>query len=124
MIRGHIALVGTFNREIELLSLRLEKEGYEVSMLRPTATVYGRIARLRPVAVLVTSACSKHCIDGLNATLKRFRSRVPMIAVVADASEAFGRKGIGEIWCLHSISLLEVTKRLKFAISLCQLAFV
>lgn len=124
MTRGTIALVGADGREIALLVARLQKEGYAVARLGPSAAIYGRVARLKPQAVLVTDCCRRATVDGLVARLAGEKTRPPLIILTNDRpAAALGwARGWGEVWPLHELSLAEVVGRLRFAIELTQLA--
>lgn len=125
-MRGTIVIIGSGGREVDLLAARLEKEHYEVLRLKQTATVFGRAARLKPQAVLMTDSCKKSTVEGIVYVFRRFKTRVPVLLVTHDVLPAplARSKGVGEVIALHTISLAEVVRRVRFAIALCQIAWI
>jgi DNA-binding NtrC family response regulator len=124
MTRGTIAFIGSGGREIELLQARLEKDGYALVCLPISSTVYNKIRKVQPQAVLVTDRCSKGLVEGIVAATKKFKTKIPVIMVTNDLplEPFYTFKGLGEVWRLHSITLAESMRRLRFAIQLCQIA--
>lgn len=127
MTRGTLTYIGNQTREIDLLLTRLEKEGYTITKLKPSATIYSRAYKVKPLALLVQETVSRNVIDGICRIAAKSgsqRSRIPVILVGNDEVDPKLTRinGLGEVWKLHQISLAEVVKRLRFAIQICQLA--
>lgn len=126
MTKGTLAFVGTPTRETDLLLIRLEKEGYHVTRYAASHSVYSRLFKAKPIAIVIAQTTPRQIVTtiiGLAPKGRSSKGRVPIIITAHDQIDPklAAIKGIGEVWKLHQITLAEVVKRLRFAIQLCQL---
>lgn len=119
MTRGTLTYIGPKSREIDLLLTRLEKEGYEIKKTTATTAVQ-QIKKHKPLAILASESCSKPQVIAW-ANIRIGKTSPPVILVSHDPVDIESTPQIGEVWPLHSISLAECVKRLKFALQLTQL---
>jgi DNA-binding NtrC family response regulator len=126
MTRGTVVILGTQDREIEILRDRLIKEGFGVESAT-TGNHFAKLLLKEVPQVLVVSHNTRpadvHRAIGLLRRKPGTKWTPVMIAAHDEVPAALQRiRGVGEIWRLHEMPLSKIVPRLKLAIQLGQLA--
>ncbi len=126
MTRGTVIILGTQDREIEILRDRLMKEGFGIESAVALHDFTKLLIHEVPQAVIVSHHARPADIKRSLALLyrKRMTKWTPvMIASHDEVPVALQRiRGVGETWRLHEMPLSKIIPRLKLAIQLGQLA--
>jgi DNA-binding response OmpR family regulator len=123
---GTVLIIGGNQREIELLSARMEREHYAVIHVRTEGKINKALKEQKPQAVLISSSLSKPLIERIISQVTVFAKGKSLPTILLADTEVpeplYGLKGVGEVFRLHTIPLATAMRRLNLAIRLCQVA--
>lgn len=126
MTRGTVIILGTQDREIEILRDRLIKEGFGVELAPSLHDFSKLLVHEVPQAVIASHQARPADVKRALGLLcrKRVTKWTPMmIATHEEVPSALQRiRGVGEVWRLHEMPLSKIIPRLKLAIQLSQMA--
>lgn len=119
-------MLGTQDREIEILRDRLIKEGFGVELALSPRDFAQRLVHDVPQAVIVSQYTRATDVNRAIGLLRRKAATkwTPMVIAAHDEVPAGLQRirGVGEVWRLHEMPLSKIIPCLKLAIQLSQLA--
>ncbi len=123
MIRGTVLVIGRRERSLEVMTARLEREGYTVAFLAPDSGVYRWLRRQRPQAVLVSDGWAPRGVARLARWLRaQGKTRyTPLILVTTESGASKMSANVGEVFALDSLALAEIVRRLALAVELSEI---
>lgn len=125
MTSGTIVMIGTVNREAELLSKRLEREGFTVTHFNHPNQARKWLGQNVCQAVLFSQRVSANVIKNtINMVLSIKRNRWVPFLVITESDMPLALQNIpnlGEALPLHSIPISQAIARLQRAVQLSQM---
>lgn len=122
MTRGTILIVGPTTREAEVVTKRLEREGFSVDVALTQSKLNRWLKTSRAQAVFFTCSPTAEPTKKMVRQLRnQYGSRFPLILLTDDAPAAHDLP-LSETFRLHELPIAHAVRRLLLAIQLSQLA--